>query len=115
MFMKLSFIPDGYEFDGVIPANDFHDEVKIRYRPMLPEDVSAIVDKQQGKSAVEKTRIEIEECADRIKSWSITGPDGDAIPVNSANMKRIPIVLSNSIRELVQGYRASPMESERKN
>ncbi len=100
----LSFIPDGYTFDGyVAPVAGLHAGLTWKYRPLTTDDVDEMVEARKDKkptAANEHTRTVL---AGRISAWDLKGPDRAAVPVSVAGLKGMHRLLFYRVQSVMMG------------
>lgn len=93
--MPSPFIPDGYTRETTIPACPQWDEIRVVYRPMVRIDVIEYTARTKAIDDAGWMAIVDEILAKKIVSWTLSGPNGEAVPVSEAAIKRLlpPLVL----------------------
>lgn len=86
----LTFIPDGYEMDGEVPAvKGLHGGFKFRYRPTTADEQDELRAKNAGQDVAKQNAATRAAIAAKLVSWEIKTPDGQEVPVSVDNLKRL--------------------------
>lgn len=106
--MGTRLIHDGYTRDGFIDAveND-PDSLRFQYRPMLPEDVDALLSESRVMPARQATKLLAAAVAERLVSWDAIAPDDTTATIDVEHVRSLPWRIFQRLYNVVAGLQAS--------
>lgn len=109
--MLSAWIDDGYTETGRLEAIPrLMPELTFTFRPMTRDELAGFA--AQHKNADEKAyaRGVAERLAVKITQWSLTKPDGTAVPVTADNLLRLKNIPFQRLHEIVFGHAVTDEE-----
>ena len=108
----LSYIPDGYDELGYIrPVPRIHLGLRFRFRPLLVEERSRLVEaagKMRGDAYDRKCAAEL---AGKLLEWDLRDGADEAVPLTPANLLRLKPQLFQRLFAIVLGSEAGDLDS----
>jgi hypothetical protein len=101
--MPSPFIPDGYTRETTIPASAEWDDIHLVYRPMIRSDVIEYTARTKGIDDAGWMAIVDEILSKKIVSWTVSGPDGQTVPVSAASIASLVPSLPPKLWGVVSG------------
>lgn len=110
-------IRDGFERRAYLSESEgYHQELRFSYRPYLAEQVAEIEAKKDlhtDRGDAAKARGELIKALDgSLRSWSLKLRNGDAIELNLANIRRVPLLLQTKIYNIVTGFAPTEIDPQ---
>lgn len=112
--MPSIFIDDSYTIDDVLEAKFGFPAVAFTYRIAHPEKAYTYLrePKTTGKQYADAiARI----LAEHLVKWDVTAPDGNAVPITEANLRRVAYPILEQLVERVVGYGREQRDADVKN
>ncbi len=102
--MSKHLIDDGYTRQGYLAEVErLHDNLAFTFRPMLAEEVDAVAEAAESKTAAEKSRIMRGVIAKQLQSWDVISGKGMTAEINIENVRRLPWRVVNQLYNMVAG------------
>ena len=107
--MSCGYIDDGYTVNGYVKeAPGLYAAVSFTYRAATASDRAAVYgngfDNLQADKKVERVAAFL---AKAIKSWDLKNAKGEAVPHDSATLRKLPVRLYDRLQAIVFQYEAS--------
>jgi hypothetical protein len=108
----VDFIQDGYVRDFYIaPVKGLHKEIRGKFRPMLPQDASALVDALR-ESEEKYFGVAAAAIAPFVVEWSLVDAKGGKRPIGHDTLLRVPRRALQRLIDIVSGFAATDIDPQ---